>query len=298
MKGQSGRGFGSVHAALILLAHAPLFAKLLPISPTLIILGRCFFGAIALFVYLRLRGGSEEPETWSGFLRQAPIGVVLAVHWVSYFYSIRISSVAIGMVSLYTFPIMTSILEPIILRTRFDWLDLPLLAWILGGIALMAPAWDLNDATFQGLLIGLFSAGLFALRNVLSKRLLARASGARLLLNQLAIAFVVLVPFVPDYTAVLDWRHLLGLAVLGVIVTAIAHTLWINGMRHLRATTVALLSCTGPVFGVLLAALYLDEIPEPRTIVGGAVVLAGVLFEMVRRARASSAASGADSTQD
>src|SRR5690606_39530892 len=46
-------------------------------------------------------------------------GLCFGIHWVSYFYALSLSSVAIGMLAIYTYPVITSFLEPVLLKTSF-----------------------------------------------------------------------------------------------------------------------------------------------------------------------------------
>ena len=66
-------------------------------------------------------------------------------------------------------------------------------------------------------------------------------------------------------------------AVLGVVFTAGAHTLFIEGLRSVRAQTAAVISSLEPVYGIVLAALFLGEVPAVRTLAGGLVILAAAL---------------------
>jgi drug/metabolite transporter (DMT)-like permease len=76
----------------------------------------------------------------------------------------------------------------------------------------------------------------------------------------------------------LSSRDLALLVILGVVCTAIAHTLFIQGMRQIRAQTASIISSLEPVYGIVLAFVLLGEVPTSRTLAGGAVILAAVLF--------------------
>jgi drug/metabolite transporter (DMT)-like permease len=65
---------------------------------------------------------------------------------------------------------------------------------------------------------------------------------------------------------------------LGVFCTAVAHTLFIQGMRQIRAQTASIISSLEPVYGIVLALVLLGEVPTFRTLAGGAVILIAVLF--------------------
>jgi drug/metabolite transporter (DMT)-like permease len=88
----------------------------------------------------------------------------------------------------------------------------------------------------------------------------------------------LLLPFVFLIRA--DWS--LGqvglLVLLGVVCTAGSHTLFIQSMKKIRAQTASIISSLEPVYGIILAYVFLREIPAFRTVAGGLVILAAVLL--------------------
>ena len=66
-------------------------------------------------------------------------GILMGLHWVTYFYALKMSNVAIGMLSLFTYPVITSFLEPILLKTKFQKMHLLLAALVLLGIYFLVP---------------------------------------------------------------------------------------------------------------------------------------------------------------
>ncbi len=70
--------------------------------------------------------------------------------------------------------------------------------------------------------------------------------------------------------------------VLAVLTTAIGHTLFLNSFKHFSITTASILSSVQPVFGIIIAALFLNEIPTMMTILGGLLILSSVVIESVR----------------
>ncbi len=70
--------------------------------------------------------------------------------------------------------------------------------------------------------------------------------------------------------------------VLGVFCTAVAHALFIQAMRAVRAGVAAIASALEPVYGIALAWLLLGEVPALRTLAGGALILGAVLWATLR----------------
>ncbi|MEQ9570407.1 MAG: EamA family transporter, partial [Longimicrobiales bacterium] len=113
----------SVHLAVLLFGAAGLFGKLLALPPTVIVLGRVVFASAALGAVLAARGrrGTDRRAGGGGPVwGLAALGLLLAVHWVTFFHAIQVSSVAVGLLTFATFPVFAALLEPLLPGERFD----------------------------------------------------------------------------------------------------------------------------------------------------------------------------------
>jgi drug/metabolite transporter (DMT)-like permease len=70
-----------------------------------------------------------------------------------------------------------------------------------------------------------------------------------------------------------------------MITTAIGHTLFLMTFKHFSITTVSILSSIQPVYGILIGAIFLKEIPELTTIFGGFLILGSVVIESFRSSK-------------
>ncbi len=271
------RSLLGVHAATVLFGLAGLFGKWLALSPHLIVLGRVVFAAAALALIIPLAGGRftvRGKRDAGAFLLQ---GAILAVHWVLFFESIRVSTVAVGLLAYSSFPVFTAFLEPAFFRTRLSRLHIGLSLVCLAGIFLIVPRFDWSEQIFRGVLLGLGAGATFALLSILNRKLSFRYASPVVAFYQDAFAALFLLPaalLLPPFA--LSGRDILLLAALGIVCTAGAHTLFIAGMRHLSAQTASIISALEPVYGMLFALLFLGERPSLRTLAGGAVILFAV----------------------
>ena len=271
------RSLLGVHAATVLFGLAGLFGKWLALSPHLIVLGRVVFAAAALALIIPLAGGCftvRGKRDAGAFLFQ---GAILAVHWVLFFESIRVSTVAVGLLAYSSFPVFTAFLEPAFFRTRLSRVHLGLSLVCLAGIFLIVPRFDWSERIFRGVLLGLGAGATFALLSILNRKLSFRYASPVVAFYQDTFAALFLLPaafLLPPFA--LTGRDILLLAALGIVCTAGAHTLFIAGMRHLSAQTASIISALEPVYGMLFALLFLGERPSLRTLAGGAVILIAV----------------------
>ncbi len=205
-------------------------------------------------------------------------GFFMAIHWVSYFYALRWGSVAIGMLSLFTYPVFTSLMEPFFFKTHWQWRHLIMSLLIIIGTYFLAPSLDPSEVSTQGLMMGLFSAFTYSLRNIILKKKVDTFKGSSLMLYQMAITTLLLIPAFFVYAGEVVKPQLPYIAFLA-LVTTIGHTLFINSFRYFSISTVSILSSIQPLLGILLGVLFLAEIPSERSIIGGVLILLTVVIE-------------------
>ncbi len=274
-------GLLQVHGAVLLFGLAGLFGKYIALPALLITLGRVIFAALALGGVLAVRRSSFALRG-RDYLLLPLAGAVLAVHWAAFFQSIQVSTVAVGLVSFATFPVFVTFLEPLVTRQPLRGMDVLLALLTLAGAALVVPSFALANSTTQGVLWGLLAAGSFAVLALFNRHYVRRYSSLLVAFWQQGAAAMVLLPFLFVYAQPASLANLLLLAVLGVVFTALAHTLFIQGLSVVKAQTASIISSLEPVYGILFAALLLGEIPALRTLVGGAVILGVVVYSSWR----------------
>jgi drug/metabolite transporter (DMT)-like permease len=273
-----------IHFATLLFGLAGLFGKWLTISPLAIVLGRVFFASSALGLLLWLKGRDLRGLLRTETALLAFLGAVLATHWGAFFQAIRVSSVAVGLLSYSCFPVFTVFLEPLFFRERFDRRSFLAAALCLSGVFLIVPRFSLADSVYRGVLWGLLSGLTFAVLTVLNRRLVRSYSSLAIAFFQDLGATLFLLPVLMIKGFANPTVRDLGLLlVLGIVCTAGAHTLFIGGMRYVRAQTASIISSLEPVYGIALAFFLIGERPSFRTLAGGAVILAAVIFVTLRQ---------------
>lgn len=270
-----------LNIAVALFGLSGLLGKATTASPLCIVAGRTVFGALA-FGVLFLTG----VLTWPGgparrYLRLAWPGFILAVHWVCFFQAIQVSSVAVALLAYSSFPVFTTLLEPVLFRESRRHRDLLTAGLVLLGVAILVPSFDLNNNTTAGICWGVISGLTFAILLMMNRGLALQFPPAVIAAGQSAFAALVLLLFLPAYYRPLtptDWSLLV---ILGVVFTALAHFLFIDSLRSVRAQYASIVSALEPVYGSLFAWLLLSETPTGRTIAGGTLIIAAVLVGAV-----------------
>jgi len=286
----SRHGLSVLYVAVLLLALNGLFSKLIPLDATSITQLRSALAAITLLAFAIVNKRQFKLDSKRQYLGIYAIGALLGFHWISFFHSMQVSTVAIGMLSLFTYPMITVLLEPFYTKQKILVSDIVAALVVLLGVFIMlgGKITSFDSDIAQGVFWGVISAFLFALRNLLQKYYYPEVSSDRLMMHQVLAVAIMLLVFV-DYPSVLslsvnDWLTLL---LLGVISTATAHTLLSYSLKRLAAKSVAMISCLQPFIATLFAWLLLHEEPTNAVLVGGCIIVSVALYESLKKSKVS-----------
>jgi drug/metabolite transporter (DMT)-like permease len=202
-------------------------------------------------------------------------GALLAVHWYFFFLSIQLSSVAVGLVTFSTFPLFVTFMEPLVFREPLDRRDILTALVVFFGICLVIPEPDLSNQVTLGGFYGILSGLTFAILALVNRRNVRLSDPVAVAFYQnLFAALCLVIPVIlirPK--AMVAASDLPALVFLGVVCTALSHTLFISSLKKIRAQTASVITGLEPVYGIILAFFLLKEIPTFSTLIGGGIII-------------------------
>ena len=282
-------GIISVLVALPFVSLTGLFGKFISHSPLLIVQGRTVFAFGALLLVLLILRKKIIFNNFREWLRLVLCGIILGVHWIAFFKSIQVSTVAIGLLTFASYPLFTTFLEPIFFQEKLIKRNVSAVFVVIFGLALMATSSPENSdgvisgSVIQGVLWGLGGGLGFALLTLMNRGHVRHHSPLLLTCWQNGFAALVLIPWSFSESWVLttaDWTLLL---ILGVVCTVGGHALLINGLKNLQAQTVSMLIAgLEPVCAIVFALFLLGEVPSFQTLVGGILIVSTTVFMITR----------------
>lgn len=272
-------GLLSVHTSVLIFGLTALFSKIISLSAIEITLLRSIFAVLIIAIYIIYLNESLLLKRPRDYVIALILGAFLASHWVTYFHSMQVSSVAIGIISLYSYPVITVFLEPLFDGERPHTKDIISGMAVLVGIYLLVPEFNLDNQSTQGVLWGVLSAFLFAMRNIIHRRYFNMYPARHALMYQGLFVIVLLLPFSFEVMTQVSQEQWIMLIILGVFFTALPHTLFANSLLHLKAKTVGLIGSMQVVYGTVFALIFLAEMPTWSTLVGGVIVVAAAIYE-------------------
>lgn len=213
-------------------------------------------------------------------LRIAGLGVLLAAHWFVYFAAIKLSSVAVAVLMVYTAPILIAALAPLVLPETRSRVALVALVPAASGLALVALGGE-GGAHVRPLALaaGLAAAISYAILVIFTKQIAMRVPVLAVTSWVYTIASAAIAPLLLVASRVVPTgRELPALLALGVVFTALSGYVYISLLRHVTAQAVGILSYIEPVSAALLAWALLEEQLSWQIVLGGALVIAGGLL--------------------
>ncbi len=175
-----------LNLSLLFIATSGPLGKWIDLPPELSIFWRSVLAIPFLFLFLLLtKQDIKISFQWNWTILFA--GILMGTHWVTYFYALQWSNVAVGMLSLFTFPVITAFLEPAFFKTNFNKKHIFLGGLTLLGIYFLVPSFALAQTHGPAIALGVFSALCYALRNLLLKKAHSSGNGSQQMLSQVMI---------------------------------------------------------------------------------------------------------------
>lgn len=253
-----------------------------------------WLAAVVVFLFLLFRNPADLNlrKAWKIMLA----GVIIAAHWITFFHSIKISTVSVTLATVSTGAFFGSILEPIIYRRRFNPKELLLGILVVFGLYLI---FRFEGQYISGIIFALISALLAALFQVVNGKLVRTYSAHRITLLEMIGGWIAISLFLAASGNLntdlfqlqgLDW---LWLGILGTICTAYAFIESVAVMKHISPFSFLLSINLEPVYGILLALVIFgeDEHMDPWFYLGAAIILGSLFLDvyLTRRKRKATA---------
>ena len=269
-----------VNLAVLMWGGTAMFAKGVALPIRHIICLRSFVAAVGLIVIMRILKITlrvDRKDCW-GILG---LGLLMCAHWLTYFEALRISTAVVAILALHIYPVLTALVEPLVFKEKLKGKDVALAFLVFLGLFIMTPQFSLDNNISKGILLGVVSGCFFTGRNLLMRKYAKVYSSYTLMSWQAIIIGVVLTPVLFLGTPQAYPGQTIGLLLmLGIIFTAVPHTLYCASFKNLSAKTIGIFGMLLPFYAAVLGYFIHDEgIPTLRTFIGGAIILGCVIFE-------------------
>lgn len=256
------KAFLQLHIAVFLAGFTGILGRLITLNEGMIVWYRLLFTALTMWLIYGLAKRLQKIPL-SDILRIGGVGFIAAMHWVTFYGSIKYSNVSVSLVCFSAIGFFTALLEPVITRKKMNWTELLLGVITIGGIYII---FHFDTQYKTGIILGLISALLACLFPIYNRRFLQRINVETVLTWQITGGFLTLSILLPFYLQrfpveefLPGWKNLMWLLVLSWFCSVLAFRFSANALKRLSAFTVNLTFNLEPVYGILLAFLVYNE---------------------------------------
>lgn len=273
-----------LHLAVVLAGFTGVFGKLISLNEGLLVWYRLLFSSIILFFILKLlRISSKLPLQEK--LRISKAGLLITLHWIFFYASIKYSNISIGVVCYCLTSFFTAIFKPLIDREKFKISELLLSALTLLGISLIFHF----DVSYQlGIGLGIISSAFGALYTIYNNRLVQHFDSKIINYYQMIAGTLVLGLFMPIYllyfpvdSIIPDIKDIGYLAVLASFCTVGLYVIFAEVLKKIPAFTVNLTFNLEPIYAIIMAFLFFNESKEVNTsfYIGLSFIITSVILQ-------------------
>ena len=286
MKNPHVSALAAAHGAAVLFGLTGILGALIRFDAVAITAGRAGFAATALLV---LALTQRRPLLQGLGPRRAGIvlgsGFLLAVHWITFFMAVKVGGVAVATLGFASFPAFIALLDVVLFRERIGRAEGMMLSLVTLGLVLVTPSFDVGNQGTVGLLWGLASGLSFAGLAICNRRGSRGMDAIQVAFWQNLLVVLLVLPLLglglAGGAAAIDWASWFWLAVLGVLCTGLAHTLFVKSLESLDARSAGMIIALEPVYAIACAWWLFGEEPSGRMLVGASlIILATVLLAM------------------
>ena len=265
------------------------------LAAAVLVFFRLALAALAIGTAAALLGAHGLLRPPAAPLRVLLVGAVLALHWFLFFETIKLSSVAVAVLTVYTAPILLAVLAPLVLPERRSRAALAALLPAGAGLGLIALAGgEEAGVTPLAIAAGLGAALTYAALVIATKRLTATLHPITITFWIYGSAALLMAPLLLGADRVVPrGAEIAWVLLLGVVFTAVSGFVYVSLLRRVTAQAVGVLAYLEPVSAALLAWALLDQALGTAVVAGGAlVVAAGVLVVVAEPADAAPVEAG------
>lgn len=256
------KAFFQLHIAVFLAGFTGILGRLITLNEGMIVWYRLLLTAATMWILFSFMKKLQK-ISFIDILKIGGVGFIAALHWVTFYGSIKYANVSVALVCFSAIGFFTALFEPLILRKRINWMELLLGLITLTGIYII---FHFDTQYKIGIIIGIISAILASLFPIFNREFLKRINVETMLTWQQTgglLMLSILLPFYlqkfPTPSFIPSLENFGWLLMLSWLCSVIAFQFSANALKRLSAFTVNLTYNLEPVYGIILAFIVYKE---------------------------------------
>lgn len=256
-----------------------ILGKLIHLESLVIVWHRVLIAFMALVLFMLIRKHPIRVSSWKSILKLISVGIIVALHWITFYKSIQLSTASLGILCLSTTTLHVTWLEPLVMKRPFQWIEFFFGLVVIFGIYFVSSDFKPNE--YEALGYGLVSALCAAFFSVFNGKIAQEIPTPTITLFEMLTGFVfisIVLAFQGRFSIelfVMSQSDFLWLLFLGILCTSFAFLVTIEIVKMLGAFTVSLSINLEPIYTILLAIFILNEhtLLNPKFYMGAALII-------------------------
>lgn len=251
-----------LHFLVFIAGFTAILGKLITIEAVSLVWYRMLIASILMFLYIKIMKINISVDRKS-LIKLSLAGVIIALHWITFFASIDAANVSIALAMFSTGAFFASFIEPIIYKRKIIWYEILFGIIVIIGVYLILQT---EMKYVKGIVLGILSAFFSSLFAVLNGKFLEKHSATKISFYEFisGVLFITLFiylfggGFSLDYFS-LSFNDFSYLFILASICTAYAFIASVYVMKEISPYTVVLTYNLEPIYGIILALILFPE---------------------------------------
>ena len=270
-----------LHAIVLIYGFTGILGKLITLPADALTWWRMTIAAVTLIVYMCAKGILHE-------LRRGPtlqivlVGVIIAVHWITFFEAIKQSNVSIALATMSSTALFVAVLSPLFGKRKFTTYEMILGLVAIGGLVLI---FGFETKYSAGIVLALISSLLASIFTLANAELIKKATATAITTTEMLAGagalsiYLVASGKVDSAFWEISLTDLFWLILLAVVATAFAFVVSVEIMKRLSPFTVAITINLEPVYSIILALVIFGDSEEMSWgFYLGAAIIVGTIF--------------------
>jgi len=282
MQNDNLKSYLNLHLIVFIWGFTAILGALITIQSEFLVWYRMFFAAVFIAIFLATKKKSFKVAPKS-LLKFVIVGLLIALHWILFFESIKISTVSITLSVFSLGAFFASLLEPLFYGRKVLWYEVFFGLVIIAGLGLIMQV-EINY--WSGMLLALISVILGVLFTLINGKLIANHDPSVISFYEFSAGFIFISTyflfegFFSPEIFIMSAKNWILILILASICTAYAFTASVKVMRQLSPYTVMLTTNLEPVYGIVLAYFIIGGKEKMSTefYIGAVVIVITVLL--------------------
>ena len=274
-----------MHFVVIIFGFTGILGKLITIEAVPLVFWRTAIGAVTIYLWLKLQNKVTK-KSWATIAKLAGVGILIAIHWVTFFASIKASNVSIALTMLAVSPMFVGFIEAIFFRMKIDPKEIFIGSVVIVGVAITL---KFSSGYEWGVFLGLISALFASLFATINGVLVKEHDASNLSLVELFFASLVIFLFMAvrgevglELIAIdiMDWVYII---ILAVVATSFAFIAFTHVMKVFTPFTTTVAINLEPIYSIILAVLIFgeEEIMGIRFYIGATLIIGAIIINTI-----------------